>query len=164
MYYDVHQAQGMNNLYTSHSPRGEPGSPNGQAFISFLHYMSPTFSLFTLMLLLVVWCVLQSTTSWQCWYSSKEVFELWCPKDKRREPDGALVFTWRTLEPFTGYYWPSVIEPDLIDTWSKHLPAHTDLYTFRKDFIRLKPGAWHLQKMHRDEWFSLVNRKLYMSR
>ena len=119
---------------------------------------------FTLMLLLVVWCVLQSTTSWQCWYSSKEVFELWCPKDKRREPDGALVFTWRTLEPFTGYYWPSVIEPDLIDTWSKHLPAHTDLYTFRKDFIRLKPGAWHLQKMHRDKWFSLVNRKLYMSR
>ena len=46
MYYDVHQAQGMNNLYTSHSPRGEPGSPNGQAFISFLHYMSPTFSPF----------------------------------------------------------------------------------------------------------------------
>ena len=119
---------------------------------------------FTLMLLLVTWCVLQSTTSLQCWYLTKEVFELWCPKDKRREPDGALVFTWRTLEPFTGYYWPSVIEPDLIDTWSKHLPAHTDLYTFRKDFIRLKPGAWHLQKMHRDKWFSLVNRKLYMSR
>ena len=34
MYHDVHQAQGMNNLYTSHSSRGKNGSQNGQVSIS----------------------------------------------------------------------------------------------------------------------------------
>ena len=92
-------------------------------------------------------------------------FRVVMPKGQTaRARRGRLSFTWRTLEPFTGYYWPSVIEPDLIDTWSKHLSTHTDLYTFRKDFIRLKSGAWHRFKMYQDEWFSLVNRKLYMSR